>query len=95
MFKNKSLHFEDLNLNSILPKLKQLRCLLTNPNISVLGINETKLVSTVKNEKVKIDGYNLIRSDRNRKEGGVACCVKRNIFHHRGSFSKNFENNLI
>ena len=80
MFKNKSLHFEDLNLNSILPKLKQLRCLLTNPNISVLGINETKLVSTVKNEKVKVDGYNLIRSDRNRKEGGVLLCEKKTSF---------------
>ena len=63
----------------IFPKLKQLRSLLTNPNISVLRINETKLVSIVKNEKVKIDGYNLIRSDRNRKEGRVAWCIKKHL----------------
>ena len=67
--------------------MKQLKSLLTNPNIPVLGINKTKLVSIVKNRKVKIDGYNLIRSNRNRKEGWIASCIK-NTFYHCGSLSE-------
>ena len=55
--------------------MKQLKSLLTNPNISVLGINKTKLVSIVKNRKVKIDGYNIIWFDLTeieRKDGLLA-----------------------
>ena len=79
VFKNKGLHFRYLNINSILPKIEQLRSLLINWNISVLGITETKLDNTVSNEEVEIDGYNLIRSDRNRNGGGIACYVKTSI----------------
>ena len=81
MLKNsKGLYFGHLNINSILTKIVQLRYLLINSNISVLGKTETKLDSTIHNEEVKIDGYNLIRSDRNRKGGGIACYIKNNVF---------------
>ena len=60
MFKNKVFHFVHLNINIILPKIEQLRSLLIYSNISVLGIIETKLDSTVNNAEVEIDGYNLI-----------------------------------
>ena len=85
VFKNKGLHFGYLNINRIFPKIEQLRSLLTNSNISVLRINETKLNNTVKNEEVEIDSYNLIRSDRNRKGGGTACYRKTSIsFKYQG-----------
>ena len=59
-------------------------------------LTETKFGNTVNNDEVKIDGYNLIRSDGNRKEGGVACYIKIIIsFNHHGSLSKNFANILI
>ena len=81
---NKGLYFGHLNINSILTKIVQLRYLLINSNISVLGKTETKLDSTVHNKEVKIDGYNLIRSDRNRKGGGIACYIKNNMsFNHQ------------
>ena len=47
VFKNKGLHFGHLNINSILRKIKQVRSLLINSNISVLGRTETKLDNTV------------------------------------------------
>ena len=94
-FKNKGLHFGHLNINSILPKIEQLRPLLINSNISVLGITKTKLGNTVNNEEVEIDGYNLIRFDRNRKEVGIACYIKASIsFNYHRSLSENFENLL-
>ena len=96
VFKNKSLHFGHLNINSIVPKIEQLRSLIINSNIPVVGITETKLDNTVNNEEVEIDVYNLIRSDRNREGGGIACYIKTIIsFNYHRSLSENFENILI
>ena len=67
--KNHGLHFGYLNMNNIFPKIEQLKSLLINSNIFVLGITETKLGNTVNNEEVEIDDHNLILSDRSR-EGG-------------------------
>ena len=90
VFKSNCPHFRHLNINSILLKIEQLRSLLINSNISVLGITETKLDRTVNNENVKIDGCNLIQSDRNRKGGEIACYRKSNIFfNHHGSLNEN------
>ena len=61
-----------LYANSLLSKIEELRTLAINTNISVLGITETKLDNTVSNEELKIDGYNLLRSDRNKNgDGGL------------------------
>ena len=66
-----------------------MRKLAFNTNISVLGITETKLDNTASNEELKIDGYNLLRSD----SGGVACYIKNNVAHNRqSSISESIEN---
>ena len=45
---------------------------------------------------MEIDGYNLIRSDRNRKGEGIACYIKISIsFNYHRSLSEKFENILI
>ena len=67
VLKSKGLHLAYLNINSILQKIEQLGSVLINSNIPVQGICEKKLDNTVNNEEMEIDGYNLIRSDRNRK----------------------------
>ena len=67
------MHFGHPNVNSLLSKIEELTALAINTNISVLGITETKLDNTVSNEELKIDSYNLLRSDRNKNAGGVAC----------------------
>ena len=59
-FKNKGLYFGHLNIKSILLKIEQLRSLLINSNISVLGITETRLDNNVNNEEMKIDRYGFI-----------------------------------
>ena len=96
VFKSKGLHFGHLSINSILPKIEQLRSLLVNSNISVLGITESKLDDTINSKEVEIDGYNLIQSNRNRKGGVIACYIKMNIsFNSHGSLHENFKNILI
>ena len=95
VLKNKDFHFGHLNIKSILPKIEQVWSLLITSNISALRITETKLDSTINNE-VKTDGYNLIRSDRNRKRAGIGYYIKSNIsFNHHASLYENFENVLI
>ena len=53
------MHFEHLNVNSLLSKIEELRTLTFNTNISVLAITGTKLDNIVSNEELKIDDYNL------------------------------------
>ena len=84
------------HLNSLLPKIEELRTLAFNTNVSVLLITETKLDNTVSNEELKIDSYSLLRSDRKKNVGGVACYIKNNIAHNRkSSISENIENIVL
>ena len=95
VFKDKGMHFGHLNINSLLSKIEELRALAFNKNISVLGITEVKLDNTVRNEELKIDGYNLLRSDRNKNGGGVACYIKSNIAHNRQSNISEIIENIV
>ena len=49
----------------------------------VTGITETKLDNNVYDSEVSIDGYSIVRNDRNRKGGGVACYIRSNICYSR------------
>ena len=65
-------------------------------NAGVIEITETKLDNTIYDSKVTIDGYNIVRNDRNRKGGGVACYIRSNIFYSRKTcLSDNLENIFI
>ena len=48
-------------------------------NASVIGIREKKLDRSVFSNEAVIEGYDLIRIDRSRKWGGVACFIKHSI----------------
>ena len=96
VFKDKDIHFGHLNINSLLSKIEKIRTLSINTSISVLGITDKKLDNTVSNEELKIDGYNLSRSDRNKNGGRVAWYIKNNIAHNRKlSISGNIGNVVL
>ena len=38
----------------------------------VIGISESKVNNSIFDSEIEIDGYKILRSDRNRHEGGVA-----------------------
>ena len=96
IFKRRGMHFLHLNINSILPKIDELRLIAKNVNPSVLGLTETKLHSSVFDEEIKIDGYSLERSDRNRKGGGVACFIKDDLSYNiREKFSDEIESIVL
>ena len=52
-------------------------------NATVIGLSETKLDNTVLSSELEIEGYDLVRSDRSRRGGGVACFVKNSISYNR------------
>ena len=71
-FKKRGLHFLHLNVNSLLPKIDELRYISKLSNAAIIGITETKLDDSILNSELNIDGYDLLRCDRDRHGGGVA-----------------------
>ena len=77
------MHFIHFNTYSLLPKIDELRNVAKCSNAAVIGIIETKLHNTVYDSEVTIDGYSIVRNNRNRKGGSVACYIRSNIYYSR------------
>ena len=75
-FKHRGLHFLRLNLNSVLPKIHELRYIARLTNAAVIGIFESKLDDLMYTSEIQIDEYDLLHCDRNRHGGGEACYIK-------------------
>ena len=92
-FSKRGLHLIHLNINSLLSKIDELREIAKKTRATVIGITESKLDGSVLDGEINIDGYELVRSDRNRHGGGVACYIRNDIsFSVRGDFSSEIEN---
>ena len=92
LLKTRGLHFCHLNVNSSLSKIDELRDITIYIRLAILGITESKLDSSVTNAEVNINGYNIIRNDRNRTGGGVACYIKNDLcFNIKNIFSNSIE----
>ena len=90
------MHFFHLNINSVLPKIDELRIIANEMNPSVIGLTETKIDNSVNDEEIKITGYNLERSDRDRRGGGVACYIRSDLSYNvRNTFSEEIENIFV
>ena len=93
IFKKRGMHFIHLNINSLLPKTDEICYVL---NATVMGISETKLENTVLSSELKIEGYDLVRSDLSRRGGCVACFVKNSIsYNQESNFCTNTESIFI
>ena len=80
-------------MNSLLSKIDELREIARKTRATVIGVTESKLDRSVLDEEINIDGYELVRSDRNRHGGGVACYIRSDIsFNVRDDFSSEIEN---
>ena len=87
------LHVIHLNINSVLSKINQLRVITKKSKAAVIGVTESKLDATVLDGELNINGYEVIRSDRNRHGGIVACYVRNDIcFNIRSDFCHEIEN---
>ena len=73
------IHFLYLNINSILPKLDELKTIAGNTKAAVIGITESKVDNSISDSEVGIPGYCVLLCDRNRNGGGVAYYVKQDL----------------
>ena len=61
---------------------------------AVIGISESKLDSTVLDPKIYIENYEILRFDRNRLRGCVACYIRSDISYKLNSFLPNEIENI-
>ena len=63
---------------------------------SIISICECKIDSLVFNSEVDNVGYDVVRLDRSRRGGEVACYIKKPLsYNHRSSLCTNIENIFI
>ena len=76
-----------INARSILPKVEQVQHLLYSNNIHLLAVGETWLDESVLDSEIDIDGYSVLRRDRNRHGGGVMFYVCDNVSYKHVSIT--------
>ena len=65
-------------------------------NASIVGIGETKLDDSVSSNEIEIEGYDLLRFDRSRKGGSVACYIRRSLaYNYKNNFCKSTESIFV
>jgi exonuclease III len=72
--KLRGLKIASFNINSLLRHVDELRLMLSDSEIDVFAINESKIDNSV--NEISIPGYNMIRKDRNRFGGGVVVYIR-------------------
>ncbi|KAF1394512.1 hypothetical protein PFLUV_G00001090 [Perca fluviatilis] len=76
-FKERSgLGFFHLNVRSLVPKMDMLRIWAHSTDADVFVLSETWLSNSVSDKVINISGYNVFRSDRPNRGGGVAIYIK-------------------
>ena len=78
MDSNEWLYLIHLNINSLLPKIDKLPY-KANSSSAAGGISESKFDESVLQSEIQVNNYDLIRRDRNRNGGGVACYIRIDI----------------
>ena len=72
-------HSIHININSLLPKIEELRRFVFLSNTAVIGISESKLDNSIFDLEIEIDGYNILRFDKKRHVGGLGCYVRNDL----------------
>ena len=65
-----------------MPKIEELRIIGKSTNAAIIGISETKLDESVLEAEIQIDDYKILRCDRNRHGGGVACYIRNDLSYN-------------
>ena len=68
-----------LNVNSLIRHLDEVKSLLIFNKIDIFAVNETKIDSSVSDHEIAIENYVTIRKDRNRQGGGVALYIHKSL----------------
>ena len=92
MFSKQGLHFIHVDMNSVLPKIEEIRYNACSVNLSIIVLSESKLDNSVDDNEISIPGYDILRKDRNRSKGGGGLTYIKKIWHIIGTFQDTIEN---
>ena len=75
----RNLNIYSLNIFSLMSRLDELRLLIEDKRPHILGINEKRIDQLINDSDISIEGYDVVRRDRNKFGGGVALYVHKSI----------------
>ena len=88
----KGLFVCSLNIGSLLKHFDEIKVFLDEYKPHILGLNETRLNDDVEDDDLFIEGYSIVRRDRNRNGGGVAIYISDDIpYNTRPDFDTGIE----
>ena len=79
VFNLRGLHLIHFTVNSLLPKIDELRNIAKLSNAAVIGISESKLDDSILSSEINIDIYNTLRCDWNRHGAGLVCYIRNDL----------------
>ena len=79
----KGISFIGINARSLLPKMSEVRRVLERSSASIMAVSETWLDENIRDDEVDVQGYSIIRRDRDRHGGGTLLYVKDSIAFNR------------
>lgn len=65
-----------LNVRSLFAHLNEVKYIVSSHNFDVFAVGETHLDDTIPDNFIALDGYDLVRYDRNRDGGGVGIYLR-------------------
>ena len=77
--KLKGFKISHLNIRSLVKNVDQFRIYSHNCKFDIICLSETMLDGTIQDYEVNVNGYEVIRKDRNRNGGGVAIYIRNCI----------------
>ena len=87
------MHFLNIDINSLLPKTDESKCIVNKTKATIIVITESKLDLIIPDLEFNLPGYDILRCDRNRKGGGVVCYIRKDLcFNARPRNCKEIEN---
>ncbi|XP_072030141.1 uncharacterized protein [Amphiura filiformis] len=96
LFPKKGLNFLHVNTRSLIPKLSNLKVIAQQTNAAVIAITETMLDSSVTDNEIGIDNYNVLRCDRNRNGGGACLYIRSDLaFNLRNDLMSEGDNEVV
>ena len=71
-----------LNIVSLPKRFDEINFTMSNKLFDIFSFSETRLDSTITDNMINIDGYDVLRKDRDRNGGGV-CIYLRNSINYQ------------
>ena len=87
------MYFLNIDINSLLPKTDESKCIVNKTKATIIVITESKLDLIIPDLEFNLPRYGILRCDRNRKGGGAVCYIRKDLcFNARPLNCKEIEN---